>query len=96
MWFIQANMIYKVLIAAVIFSLFVLCVKNTKLMKFKFLFSTLLSLVVLTLFSYKLAAIYVGYIIVTHLMIRLISKLKSISLLLCVYFLFRRLFCGEF
>ena len=90
MWFIQANMIYKVLIAAVIFSLFILCVKNTKLMKFRFLFSTLLSAAVLFLFSIKLAIVYIAYIIVTHLMIRLISKLKKTKkiffVIMCILF----------
>lgn len=90
MWFIQANMIYKVLIAAVIFSLFILCAKKTKLMKFRYIFSTLLSSVVLFLFSYKLALIYIAYVIITHLMIRLIGKLKKSKkvafVIMCVLF----------
>lgn len=90
MWFIQADMIYKVLIAAVIFSLFILCVKNTKLIKIKNILSAIISAAVLFLFSYKLGAIYIAYILATYFLIKLIAKLKKTKkfafVLMCVLF----------
>ena len=90
MWFIQADMLARVLVAALIFSVFIFISEKNGLKRLRPAFSALVSLAVLTLFSPRLALFYAAYVLVTHLMLRLMLRLrrgrKATFVLLCVLF----------
>lgn len=77
MWFIQANMLSKVLISTITFIVGIFLITKSGLQKYKSAFSTLLSVVLLTLFSYQLALFYIGYIVVTYFMLLVIQRLRD-------------------
>jgi len=76
MWFIQANMLSKVLISAIIFIVGMFVITKAGLQKYKSVFSSLLSIVLLNMFSYQLSLFYIGYIIVTYFMLLVMQRLK--------------------
>ena len=90
MWFIQANMLSKVFISAIVFVVFGTLMNKFGLQKYKAAFSALLSATLLTIFSYQLAVFYIGYIVITYLMLILIRKLRATKkfffVLMCILF----------
>lgn len=76
MWFIQADMLPKVLIAAVIFAFLVFVLNRAEKTKYIHIFSTVLNIVLLTVFSYRLSAIYIGYVVITYLLLLMMKQVK--------------------
>ncbi len=86
MWFIQADMLWKVLITAIIFAGTVFFLNKLNKTKYIHILSTVLNVVLLTAFSYRLSAFYIGYVIVTYLMLLVVKKVKVARKLIFVVF----------
>lgn len=91
MWFIQADMLPKVLIAAICFAGLVFFLNKTEKTKYIHILSTAISVVLLSVFSYKLSAFYIAYVIGTYLMLIIMKRVKSarkvIFVVFCLLFL---------
>ncbi len=77
MWFIQADMLPGVLIAAIIFIAGIFVIKKAGISKYKPVFSGIVSAAVLWMFSYKVAVFYMAYIVLTYLMLDVMGRLKK-------------------
>ena len=84
-------MLSKILIAVILFIFGIKIFIKAGLQKYKSIFSMLISLVLLTLFSEKLTVFYILYIIFTYAVLLLIQKLhktkKLFFVLMCVVFI---------
>lgn len=91
MWFIQADMLSKVIISTIVFIAGIFVITRADLCKYKSAFSALISVTLLTIFSVKLSLFYIGYVLFTYLMLLPIQRLKKTKRLFfviqCVLFI---------
>ncbi len=91
MWFIQGNMLTKVFLATILFVVGIFVLTKAGKQNYKSGLSILLSVGLLTVFSYQLALFYIGYIIITYLMLLVMQRVskgrKAFFVIQCVLFL---------
>lgn len=86
MWFLQGDMLLKLLACTIVFMLGLAVFEKLKINRHFKIFSTLLSILLIISYSVQLAVFYVAYVIITYMFLRVMPRIKKCRKVMFVAF----------